>query len=253
METQVNKPASSPRLKAGPAFAVFVLYIATQILVSIAVGFITALVAALQGANLQEPQIISRISQQAVAFSVITSCFVAGVVTLLFSARRFSQEIKERSPTGAAWVLGTPKSILWALAVGLLIALACLFLSPLMSALPEQDAVGPFTRMANTSGFQRIIVIVIALILAPPVEELLYRGVLFGGFCRSFGALWSAILSTMLFVASHVMEAIHFWPAFIFIGLMASAALWFRLHSKAIGPSVALHFSYNVVILGAAF
>ena len=152
--------------------------------------------------------------------------------------------------TGAAWKVGPPKFMLLDLGIGVLIAISYLFLSPLMSTPPDKNTMGPFAKMAATPGLQQLITLFIALILAPPVEELLFRGVLFGGTCRSFGTTWAAILTTSLFVASHITEAIHFWPAFLFIALMASAALWLRLHTKAIGPSIALHFSYNLVIFG---
>ena len=49
---------------------------------------------------------------------------------------------------------------------------------------------------------------------------------------------------------SEVNEMIHFWPAFVFIAIMAAAALWLRLRTGAIVPSIALHFGYNLVLVG---
>ena len=243
----------SPRLKAGPVLAVFALYFTIQVLTGFVVGVVAALIAATQGANLKDPQTVAQITQQATPLSVIAAALLAGIITLFLSARYFSQAIKDRSLTGAAWVIGPPRSILMAFGAGILIALACLFISPLMCPPPDKDAIGPFAKMATTPGFQRIIVLIIALLLAPPIEELLFRGLIFGGFCRSFGPTSSVIITTVLFAGSHVTEAIYFWPAFVFIALMALAALWFRVKTRSIGPSIALHFSYNLILMGTTF
>jgi membrane protease YdiL (CAAX protease family) len=243
-------PATLPRLKAGPAFALFVLFFVTQFLTGILVSFTTVIIAALQGANVKDPQFLAKMSQQSMAIATLLGVLHASIVVIYLSRRWFPNEIKERSLTGAAWRVGTLKSILLGLGFGALIALGYLFLSPFMCQPPDDNTIGQFSKMATTPGFQQMIALFIALVIAPPIEELLFRGVMFGGICRSFGPVWSAIITTSLFVAVHVMEAIHFWPAFVFIGLMASAALWFRLHTKTIGPSIALHFAYNLFIFG---
>jgi membrane protease YdiL (CAAX protease family) len=39
-----------------------------------------------------------------------------------------------------------------------------------------------------------------------------------------------------------------YWPALISITGMAVAALWFRIKTRAIGPSIAVHLAYNSVL-----
>lgn len=253
MEFQKNQSVSLPRLNAGRAFALFILFISLQILVGMIVVFATGMVAALQGANMQDPQVVAQVNQQAMLFATISGFLLASLIVLYLSMRWFPREINDKSMSGAAWRVGSPSSLLLGVGGGVFIAFSYLLLSPLLSTPPDENTIGPFTKMANTPGLQQIIAFFIALILAPPVEELLFRGVMFGGFCRSFGPVWAAVLTTSLFVASHLVEAIHFWPAFVFIALMALAALWLRLYTRSIGPSIALHFSYNLILTGATF
>ncbi|MCI5220562.1 MAG: hypothetical protein D3914_15565 [Candidatus Electrothrix sp. LOE2] len=59
MDTETNK------LTAGRAFALFALFIVSQLLAGIEVGLIIGVVAALRGINPQAPENIARISQQA--------------------------------------------------------------------------------------------------------------------------------------------------------------------------------------------
>lgn len=247
MDTETNK------LTAGRAFALFALFIVSQLLAGIEVGLIIGVVAALRGINPQAPENIARISQQAAVLGSIFGALASAVIVLFFSIRWFPGEITKGSATGAAWRIGLPKFIVLGAGAGVLIAVGYLLLAPLMSHPSDKNTAGPFAKMATTPGMQQIIACIIALIIAPPVEELLFRGVMFGGISRSFGVVWSAILTTALFVASHVIEAVHFWPAFVFIALMASAALWLRVHTKSIGPSIALHFSYNLILMGTTF
>ena len=65
---------------------------------------------------------------------------------------------------------------------------------------------------------------------------------------RSFGAAWAAITTIGIFVALHLPETIHFTPASIGIAGLAATALWMRLRTGAIGPAIAVHFAYNLVI-----
>lgn len=236
MEFQENQTVSLPQLTAGRAFALFILFISLQILGGLIVGFATGMVAQIS-------------HQTAMLFATISGFLLASLTVLYLSIRWFPREINENSMTGAAWSVGSRPSLLLGGGGGVFIAFSYLFLAPLMSTPPTD--MGPLTKMATTPGLQQITVFFLALILAPPVEELLFRGVMFGGFCRSFGPIWAAVLTTSLFVASHIVEAIHFWPAFVFIALMALAALWLRLHTRSIGPSIALHFSYNLILTGA--
>ncbi len=258
MESQENQPENTttpsaepakPQLRAGRAFALFALFLIIQTLTGFFIGGLSAVIAGLQGANLRDPHVLAQVSQQAVIFATLVGFLLAGIIVLYLSIRWFPQEIQEGTMNGAAWEIGTPQPLLLGFGVGLLIAISYLVLAPLMSTPPAEDSMGPFSKMATTPGLQQIVALVIALILAPPVEELLFRGVMFGGICRSFGPVWAATLTTVLFVASHIIEAIHFWPALLFIALMALAALWLRLFTRTIGPSIALHFAYNLVIV----
>ena len=89
------------------------------------------------------------------------------------------------------------------------------------------------------------------LLFSPLIEECLFRGILYGGYRRSFGPLWAAVLSTGIFWVLHISEMIHYWPAMVAIALLALVALSQRLKFGAIGPAVAVHLGYNgIVVLG---
>lgn len=99
------------------------------------------------------------------------------------------------------------------------------FLIPIFVFPPMPDAtVGPLAKMAGQHGIATYTWVVIALVLVPLVEEPLFRGVLMGGFSRSYGIFWGVLISNFLFVVVHFSEAIHYWPAFVGLGLLAIVA-----------------------------
>jgi uncharacterized protein len=87
-----------------------------------------------------------------------------------------------------------------------------------------------------------------ALLLAPPVEEMLFRGVLYGGYRKSLGATGATWLTTSIFALMHIGEVIYFLPALLVIAGVALLALRMRLRHSAIGPAVAVHFGYNFIL-----
>ena len=152
--------------------------------------------------------------------------------------------LSDTSPTGAAWVHGSFKHITQGIITGAVLAGCYIGFATKLQSPGEHASLGPIATMAVTPGLQQLLWLFLML-LAPFVEELLFRGVLYGGYRSSFGPVPAAILTTAIFWVLHLTETIHFWPAMLGIAGLAIAALWFRLRSAAIGPAVAVHFGYN--------
>lgn len=246
----VNHPLP-PRLRVGPAVVVFAVFFGVQIVTGAVVGTVAMLMAVYRGLDVNDPQAVAHVTQSAFAPAIVLGSVISGLAVIVVSVLWFRREIQDRSPTGAAWVVGEQKFIFIGLGIGALVACGFLGILPLMHEMPDAKTLGPVAKMAGTPGLQQAVWTFAALLLAPPIEELLFRGVLFGGICRSWGPIWASLLTTGVFVLLHANEMIHFWPAFVFATLMAIAALWIRLRSRAIGSSIALHFAYNAILVGA--
>ncbi len=238
-----------PKLRALPVAVVFGIFVAVQLMVGLAAGIVAVVVALSSGLDIKNPQVLARTAQSAMAPATILGLALSGAIAITLSILWFKKEVKDRSKTGGAWGVGKPKAIFAGLGIGTLVAVGFLITVALIHKTSDTATMGPLTRMANQPGIGQMAWILIALLLAPPIEELLFRGVLFGGICRSWGAAWAAIVTTAVFILLHVNEMIHFWPAFVFVAIMAAAALWMRLRTRAIAPSIALHFGYNLVLV----
>jgi membrane protease YdiL (CAAX protease family) len=247
-EPAVIIPPQPTRLRVGPAAVVVLAYLGIQLVTGVVVVIAVTLMGVFQGLDLRNPEVMDQVIQSTMAPTVIFGMLLSGMAMIAISVLWFRQETRDRGPGGAAWVIGEGKHLISALIVGLLLACAFVALAPLLLSNPDESTLGPLAKMAHTPGLQRIAWLVVAVLLAPPIEELLFRGVMYGGIRRSWGPTWAAVLTTGLFVSLHIGEMLAYWPALISITGMAVAALWFRIKTRAIGPSIAVHLAYNSVL-----
>jgi membrane protease YdiL (CAAX protease family) len=82
------------------------------------------------------------------------------------------------------------------------------------------------------------------VLLAPPVEEYVFRGVLMGTL-MPIGQVGAGVLSGLAFWLLHAPEWIHYWPAAIGIGAMTVLVTRMRLRTRSIVPSILAHLCYN--------
>ena len=155
------------------------------------------------------------------------------------------------SPVG--WTGTSVRTLAIAASIGLTLSLLVVFvLVPLFPPTPEQ-ASGYLSQAAATPGLVRFGWAILAVCIAPPVEEFLFRGVLLAGFARSWGPGIAATVVTSLFVVLHMVELQNYWPGLAGIALMAIAALEVRRGTGSLGPAIALHAAYNLVPVVAVY
>lgn len=237
-----------PALNALRATIIFVLTFAAQTIGATIVTIVLMLAAHGAGHDLRDPNQVRQLTTTIQPVAIIAACLVGIGMTLAAPLLLVRRELTDRSPTGAAWALGAPKDLAKGLGLGLIIAVGYLILlAPAAKHLTEKD-LGPLSTMAVTKGFPQMAWIVVAVLLVPGPEELLFRGVMYGGYRRSFGPTIAAVLTTTIFVLLHITEWSHFPPAALAITGLALATLFMRLRSGAIGPAIALHLMYNSVI-----
>ena len=80
------------------------------------------------------------------------------------------------------------------------------------------------------------------------MEELLFRGLIFGLLSKKMGVWGGSIVTTILFIALHLSKTSIESQQLIGVTILAIAAILLRIKSKSIGPSVTLHCFYNLTI-----
>jgi membrane protease YdiL (CAAX protease family) len=208
-----------------------------------------------QGRGTSDANVRIRMYEGMTPIIEVVEPFLGFAVVVLAGIRLVPNQLKNTSPYGAAWIVGSGRGITQGLITGavfsVIIGLIIKYTHPDISY-NEFGALGRI-RMAMTPGVPRIILAISTVVLRAPEEELFFRGVLYGGFRKSFGAAPAAICMTLVFVLFHIPAVFQSMTAFVAISSMALITLWFRLRFQAIGPAIAAHVGYNAVIMAAIF
>lgn len=241
------RPAG-PRFGAGQALLVFLAWLGGQ-LVGGFMGAVSGMVyLASHGQELNDASAIEghmvELLTPALAVGTITGA-IAMIAATLYFARGYLREV---SPTGIGWSLGSWKSLLIAAVIGAAVSTAFVgFVALTNPEIPDSD-LGIVARLAGQDVRVRWIWAAVAVLIAPVTEELLFRGVLFSGLARSWGVPASAVAVSVTFLLFHLAETIAFWPATVAIAILTIATIASRLLTNRLGPPVVMHLAYNTVL-----
>ena len=181
--------------------------------------------------------------------AILIAMLASGTTVFLMVRALAGKLIRVTGPTGVGWALGKPKHLFVAFILGVVLAILYVAIASAQFPVDSAKESGPLVRIAQTPGMARLLWAVLAIGFAPLFEEFLFRGVLFAGFARSWNVWVSSIVVTALFVLFHIGETYFFWPATISIGLMACLVLGLRIYTGCLGPAIAAHLAYNLVLV----
>jgi membrane protease YdiL (CAAX protease family) len=161
-------------------------------------------------------------------------------------------KLHDGSPSGVAWCPALADSYLTAALFAGLIVMSVVvimhFFPPDMVALQKLQA----AKLFETPGLWKLGLLVLAVFIAPPVEEYVFRGGIFSALASRVSPLWAGVITTLLFVAVHAPEKIHYPAGFIDVGLVGAVEAWMRVRFQSIKPGVLLHVLYNAGLMLAA-
>lgn len=95
-----------------------------------------------------------------------------------------------------------------------------------------------------TSPVGVVLLVLIAGVGAPLIEELFYRGFLLRALERRLGRVGALVVSSVVFAAVHL-QALQF-PALLLFGLLAG---WLYQRTGRLGPAWAAHVAFNLVTI----
>ena len=182
------------------------------------------------------------------------SIVLGGAVACVAVSRRFVRvQARQSFRETIGWRLGSPRALAMGALLGITLAIAFFLLSGWLIPYDNTQAPSDLMVMARTPGFSRIIFAICALLVAPPLEEFLFRGMLYTGLARAWGPLGGATATTALFCLIHVPEATHYWPGLGIIALVSVVTIALRVRTGCLGPAIATHFAYNGVLVLASY
>lgn len=237
-------------LDARFATIVLILTLASQVLCGIPIGVAQALVRIEgRGDKSKGDEALTNIT----LVVMIASPALSGIVTVASAigfGRRF---LIHAGPLGTGWCRCSPRGLVEGLVLGVALGVVVSLSNELLRAYVPYGHVryhdlDPTNRLAFAPGLPRTLWVVAGVGFAPWSEELLFRGVLYGGYRKTFGPSCAALMTTGVFIVDHIHDVMNFPPAAGALAAVSALGLWTRSRHGSIWSAVALHTGYNAIL-----
>lgn len=110
---------------------------------------------------------------------------------------------------------------------------------------PGRDFSSPIVEFIQHGAWAAALLFVMAVVMAPPLEEVLFRGLLLPALRRRYRFAFSALVVTVLFTALHTSQTGTYLPPLAGIALCGYLLAWLRESSGSLWPSIAFHAGFN--------
>jgi membrane protease YdiL (CAAX protease family) len=142
-----------------------------------------------------------------------------------------------------------PIAVRWAVCGAGLAALYALIVIPHLLPPISQDIASMSDLLDAKTPLGKAALILLAVGIAPPLEEFFFRGILLSGFGASWGT-WPAVAGSIAcFALGHLNQVGSYWPAFLGIIIVAAVATGVRLRYRSLFPGIAMHAGYNGMLM----
>lgn len=233
--------ADPPQVPAGPPPAENPVWNGWDVLLLVALAFVTILVSQfviLFGAKyfLYPRASLANLAQRPLLLLVSQFLIDGAVAVLMFLLVEGKYHVKFWSAIRWSW----PRAEWRLLGLG---AIMLLGLSMLESILPMPKET-PFERLFMRPRDAYLLAI-IAVSLGPLVEELFFRGFFYPVLARRWGVAWGIALTALPFAAMHLPQYGYAWGALVVIFIVGVVCGLVRAVTKSVGASFLVHVGYN--------
>jgi len=235
-------PAPPPRpFRAGKAFLAFLVYLAAQFLFAVAASVVVVVFSPGSDRGARKEHLLH---------AAVFGAGIGSAVGVLWATKRWARDLaRDRSPSGLGLVRPPGRTLFLSALAGGAVAAAYIAILLFRGGDSSNSSTGPLAKMASQPGTGRILWALFAVLIAPPSEELLFRGLMLKGMAASWGVRTASILTTLIFVALHLPETGSSPLATGVISALALSTLAARLLTGSLYSSIALHVAYNGVLV----
>jgi membrane protease YdiL (CAAX protease family) len=92
-----------------------------------------------------------------------------------------------------------------------------------------------------------------AVLVAPVVEELFFRGFLYPALARPLGVVPAIAVTAGLFALLHSQQLAHAWAPLFVLLIVGTVLTVVRAVTKSVAMCVLIHMAYNFTLVGSAF
>ncbi len=137
----------------------------------------------------------------------------------------------------ALWGFRRPtKAFFWTIPLALAVVYTVSVVHDLVVHPRQQDIISEFPRGALGVG----LFVLVAIVMAPLFEEIVFRGFLFRGFANSWGWKWGAVASAAIFGLAHLQLDV-----FVPLATLGVALAWVYKRTGSLWTCIAMHALFN--------
>lgn len=236
-------PVARARLRWGLP-DVLIAWLAGLLLVIVFTGIVTA----------ASPTLSDRLTDDDVPAWYLLGALVVQNVAIVLALAWISERKGQRSlrrDFGVAWPfdrLSVGKVVAWLAAGAGLSVVAAMLLRPIADLAGLDDSAQQVSRTVNEAGGVNLFLLLLGVVvLAPVVEELLFRGALLRALQRRFTVPRAVFLSAAVFAAVHVVGdpgSYAVVPGLLLLGLVSG---WQAARTGDLSVSILLHMGFNLI------
>lgn len=179
--------------------------------------------------------------------AAVYSTIVAHLLTILFCWAVVTRLRQQPFFESLGWNWAGHSPIYWLLlAIAVFIGIGLTNRYVFQKFLPEKET--SFDQLLKAGPQVRLAIAILASFSAPLVEEIVYRGVIFGGLRKRFSATTTIIIVTLLFAGVHVPQYSGAWASVAGLMLLSLILTFVRAKSKSLLPCIVIHFINNAVV-----
>lgn len=250
METAAPTGVITPEPKFGPLQGLWLVggYLLASFLGAVLVGMAWGMAIGIKAGEHGAAPVMPKPGVDLLAGSLLAGVLLAAAWGIAYPLNVAKPLLRLGDAHGIAWRRSANQGYL--VAVGFAIVLVAVVWGLARLIPPDVSKLtGPLERLMLSHGWPRVVAIVSALVIAPPVEEFVFRGAFFASLARRWGVLAATLVTTLVFTLFHAADKIHYWPGFVDVALLSFAAIFLRLRYRSLWPAIGLHFFYNAALL----
>lgn len=203
------------------------------------------------GADLSDARVMTSLIQRSLVPLIIASSLATVLITLVLVRAWAWHLVRDRSAAGLGLFVPPARTLVLCAVTGAV--LGGVFLLSTQFIQTDFRGGGPLAKVAMSGPVGRALWAVLAVLIAPPVEELLFRGLMLRGMMASWGVTAAGIVVTILFFVLHLFEAAGYWPAMIAIITLSVVTLIARLRTGSVVAATVVHAAYNAALSIAVY
>jgi membrane protease YdiL (CAAX protease family) len=176
--------------------------------------------------------------------AVVAGYLAAAWWSFWYIGRLGPARLADGSLAGIGWRAAPARAYLAAAACLVIVGAASIVVQHVLPP-GKTGADNPFAQIFGPQPWKIAALFLIAAVVAPFLEELVYRGGMIAALAPKLGGVWAGAVTSVVFTACHAEEFSSYHPGILVILVVAVLLAWLRLTYGSIRPGILLHVLFN--------